>query len=170
MIVRRYQGRIYAVAYHYMRNREDARDMAQDIFIRIYRKLDSLQGGERFRPWLMRLARNACIDQLRRRKARPATSDVRVEEGRQFASCDPDPEELSAAEARKRLLYSALDGMSEKSREIIMLKEIQGLKLEEISSMLSLPLGTVKSRSNRARMELASRIRGLDSSYGMGKA
>lgn len=169
-IVRRYQGRVYAVAYHYMRNREDARDMAQEIFVRIYRQLDSLKGGERFLPWLLRLARNACIDQLRRRKARPPASDVRVEDGPQIASGDPDPEERSAAQARKRLLYSALDGMSEKNREIILLKDIQGLKLEEISSMLALPLGTVKSRSNRARLELALRIRRLDPSYGVGKA
>jgi RNA polymerase sigma-70 factor (ECF subfamily) len=168
-IVRRYQGRVYAVAYHYMRNREDARDMAQEIFVRIYRQLDGLRGGEHFLPWLLRLARNACIDQLRRRKARPPASDIRVEDGPQIASSDPGPEERSAAEARKRLLYSALDGMSEKSREIILLKDIQGLKLEEISSMLSLPLGTVKSRSNRARIELASRIRSLDPSYGVGK-
>jgi RNA polymerase sigma-70 factor (ECF subfamily) len=144
--------------------------MAQEIFVRVYSRLDSLQGGERFLSWLLRLARNACIDQLRRRKARPPASDVRVEDDPQISSRAPGPEEMSVAEARKRLLYTALDGMSEKNREIILLKEIQGLKLEEISTMLSLPLGTVKSRSSRARIELASRIRGLDPSYGMGKA
>jgi len=169
-LIRSYQGKVYAVAYNYMRNREDARDMAQEIFIRVYRQLHTLQGGERFLPWLLRLARNACIDRLRRQKARPPTSDVRVEDGPQIAAAGPSPEEASSEEARKRLLYRAIDGMSEKNREIILLKEIQGLKLEEISSMLALPLGTVKSRSNRARLDLATRVRRLDPSYGAGEA
>jgi RNA polymerase sigma-70 factor (ECF subfamily) len=169
-LVRGYQGRVYAVAYNYMRDREEARDMAQEIFIKMYRRLHTLQGGERFLPWLIRLTRNACIDRLRRKKARPPASDVRVEDGPQIASAGPDPEELSSEEGRKRLLYRALEGMSPKNREIILLKEIQGLKLEEISSMLALPLGTVKSRSNRARLELATRVRRLDPSYGAGEA
>ena len=70
------------------------------------------------------------------------------------------------AESRKRLLYRALDRMNERNREMILLKEIQGLKLEEISDLLKLPIGTVKSRSNRARLELASKLRLLDPSYG----
>jgi len=64
------------------------------------------------------------------------------------------------------MLYRALDCLSEINREMILLKEIQGLKLEEISQMLSLPLGTVKSRSNRARLELARVMRGADATYG----
>jgi RNA polymerase sigma-70 factor (ECF subfamily) len=169
-LVRGYQGRVYAVAYNYMRNREEARDVAQEIFIRIYRQLHTVQGGEKFLPWLLRLSRNACIDRLRRRKARPPASDIRVEDGPQIAASGPSPEESSSLEARKRLLYRALEGMSGKNREIIMLKEIQGLKLEEISTMLALPIGTVKSRSNRARLDLAARVRRLDPSYGAGEA
>jgi RNA polymerase sigma-70 factor (ECF subfamily) len=165
-LVRRYTGRVYAVAFHYMRNVEEARDMAQEIFIRIYKQLATFEDDGRFVPWMLSLSRNACIDRLRRIKARPPASDLRVEDGPQIPVSDLDPEQHAQLAARKALLHRALDKMSEKNREIIMLKDIQGLKLDEISSLLSLPLGTVKSRSNRARLELATRVRRLDPSYG----
>jgi RNA polymerase sigma-70 factor (ECF subfamily) len=165
-LVRRYQSRVYGVAFHYVRNREEARDLTQEIFIRIYERLDSFQSDERFLPWMFTLARNLCLDRLRQRKARPPASDVPFENGLQLPAPEPGPEDTSDAEARKRLLYRAMNGMSEKNRELLLMKDIQELKLEEISSLLDLPVGTVKSRSNRARLELASRIRALDPSYG----
>ncbi len=140
--------------------------MAQEVFIRVYERLDSFQGDDRFLPWLLSLTRNACIDRLRRIKARPPASDMPVEEGPEIPSGGPSPEQATEEKQRERLLYRALDGMSERNREIILLKEIQGLKIEEISTLLTLPIGTVKSRSNRARLELASKIRGLDPSFG----
>ena len=78
----------------------------------------------------------------------------------------PTPEESTEISDRKRLLHRALNRMSDKGREIIMLKEIQGLKLEEISDLLEVPVGTVKSRSNRARLELATTLRRLNPAYG----
>ena len=91
-LVRRYQGRLYAVAYHYMRSSEEARDMAQEIFIRIYRKLDTFRGGETFVPWMMKLARNACLDKLRERAARPPASDIPVAESLDLTDGSPSPE------------------------------------------------------------------------------
>ena len=165
-LVRLYQGRVYSVAWHYMRDSEEARDMAQEIFIRVYRKLDTFHGGETFLPWMMKLARNVCLDRLREKAARPPLSDVPVDDGLQLPDRGPSPEESTEASARRRLLYSALERISDKGREMILLKEIQGLKLEEISDLLQIPIGTVKSRSNRARFELAVALRGLDPSYG----
>jgi RNA polymerase sigma-70 factor (ECF subfamily) len=165
-LVRRYQSRVYSVAYHYMRNTEEARDMAQDIFVRIYQRLETFKGEQAFLPWMLRLARNACIDALRRRKARPPAADVIIDDAVQLASSAPNPEETSEARSSRELLYRAMDRMSESDREILMLKEIQGLKVEEISSLLKVPTGTVKSRCNRARIELAARVRRLDPSYG----
>ena len=69
-LVRRYQGRVYSVAYHYMRNADEARDMAQEIFIRIYERLNTFQGGAGFLSWMLSLSRNACVDRLRRKAAR----------------------------------------------------------------------------------------------------
>jgi RNA polymerase sigma-70 factor (ECF subfamily) len=165
-LVRRFQSRVYAVAYHYMRNADDARDVAQDIFIRVYERLDSYDGQSSFLAWLLRVSRNACIDRLRRQAARPPAADLLLDEGVDLAAEDPSPEEQAGRSARKTLLYRAMSGMSDKNREIILLKEIHGLKIEEISEMLGLPVGTVKSRSSRARVELATRVRALSPSYG----
>lgn len=166
-LVRRHQGRILGLARHYMRDPEEARDVAQEIFIRIYERLGSFQGGEKFVPWMLSLARNCCIDRLRRLKVRTPDHAVPVEDEPQIAADLPTPEQDAQSGERHELLYTALDKMSETNREIILLKEIQGLKIEEISTLLAVPVGTVKSRSNRARSELARRIRILDPSYGV---
>ena len=165
-LVRRYQGRVFAVTMHYMRDREEARDMAQETFIKLYRKLDSLRDGEAFLPWLIRLARNGSIDRLRRLKTRTPEQSVSVDDGPEIPARRPSPEEISVERWRAGLLHQALDGLSEQSREIILLKDIQELKLGQIADLLALPLGTVKSRSHRARIELAEAIQDLDPSFG----
>jgi RNA polymerase sigma-70 factor, ECF subfamily len=165
-LVRRFQARVYAVACHYMRNSEEARDVAQEIFVRIYERLDSFHGDQAFLPWMLRLSRNVCIDSLRRQKARPRAADVVIDETVQIASTAPTPEQTSAARSARDLLYRAMDRMTDSDREILLLKDIQGLKVEEIADLLKIPIGTVKSRCNRARLDLATRVRRLDPSYG----
>jgi RNA polymerase sigma-70 factor (ECF subfamily) len=165
-LVRRYQGRIFGVTMHYMRDREEARDMAQETFVKLYRKLDSLRDSETFLPWLIRLARNCSIDRLRRLKSRTPEQSVPVEEGPEIPAHQATPEETTLERWRSGLLYRALDELSEQSRELILLKDIQELKLDQIADLLALPLGTVKSRSHRARIELAEAIQNLDSSFG----
>ena len=164
--MRRFQSRVYSVAYHYMRDADEARDVAQDIFVRVYQRLDGYDGSSAFIAWLLRVSRNVCIDRLRRRAARPPASDLALDDGVELAGGGPSPEDAAANSDRKALLYRALHAMSAKNREIILLKEIHGLKIEEISEMLDLPIGTVKSRSSRARIELATRVRALAPSYG----
>ena len=165
-LVRQYQGRIFGLALHFLRDREEARDAAQEIFLRVYIRLDSLREGEAFLPWLLRLGRNACIDRLRRREVRTPAIAVALDEAPEIPSLEPSPEEAALGNARQVLLYRALGELSEKNREMILLKDTQELKLEEIAELLSLPLGTVKSRAHRARIELALAIRTLDPSYG----
>jgi RNA polymerase sigma-70 factor (ECF subfamily) len=160
-LVRQHQSRVYGVALHYLGNAEDARDVAQEIFVRIYKKLDSCSEASRFLPWMLRIARNACIDHIRRRHARPPRRDIPAEEMHDLASSAPGPEEHWREDSRKRLLHLAIQKLSDLNREIILLKEIQGLSLEEIASMLNVPVGTVKSRSNRARLELARKVLAL---------
>lgn len=165
-LVRSCQSSVFAITRHYLRDPEEARDVAQDVFVRLYEHLDSFAGGETFKPWLLRMARNASIDRLRRIKARPPASDVPVEDA-MLAGTD-DPESRVDAESRERLVRRALVELGEKNREVLLLKEIQGLKIEEVAAVLGLPVGTVKSRSNRARLELAEVIRRLDPSFGLG--
>jgi len=157
-LVRQYQGRILGLAYHYTGNREEARDLAQEVFIRVYRNIHLCKGAEMFMPWVIRIARNLSIDQQRRKAARPTASDVPVDEMGDLADPGRDPEAEWMANSRKRLIFRALQELTDINREIVLLKEIQGLTLEEISSLLKVPLGTVKSRANRARIELAEKV------------
>ncbi|MFQ5601450.1 MAG: RNA polymerase sigma factor [Candidatus Krumholzibacteriia bacterium] len=160
-LVRQHQSRVYGLALHYVGDAEEARDVAQVIFVRIYQNLDRCTDASRFVPWMIRIGRNACIDHLRRRKARPPGRDIPAVEMRDLASSDPGPEERLHRDSRQRLLHLAIQALSDLNREIILLKEIQGLSLEEIASMLNVPLGTAKSRSNRARLELARKVLAL---------
>jgi RNA polymerase sigma-70 factor (ECF subfamily) len=167
-LVRKYQGRVFAIALQYMRNREEARDAAQDVFIKVYQGLDRLKPGAPFLPWLLRLSRNCCIDRLRRLKVRTPARPVEVEEALNTVSEDANPEESWLTGATRNLVYLALGRLTEKNREILLLHDIHQLKLEEIADLLEIPIGTVKSRSNRARIELAKAVRRLDPSYGVG--
>ena len=126
--------------------------------MRIYQQLRTYEGNG-FIAWLLRITRNLCIDQIRRRKARPPAEDLLAEDN-EWAMPDtaPDPEQSWLRDGRKRLVYEALRHLNGPSREMILLKDIQGLQLKEIATMLGLPIGTVKSRSNRARVELARQV------------
>lgn len=163
-LVRSYQSSVIAVTRHYLGDLEEARDVAQDVFVRLYESLDSFSGGDSFRPWLLRMARNASIDRIRRLKARPPARDVPADDAN--LESPGDPEESASRTARERVLRRALARLGEPHREVVLLKEIQGLTLEEIAELLALPIGTVKSRCYRARLELARIIRALDPSYG----
>ncbi len=163
-LVRTYQSSVYAVARCYLRDPEEARDTAQDVFVRLYERLDSFVGGDTFQAWLLRMTRNACIDRLRRIQARPRPADVAVEDA--GLTGDDDPERIVIGGARDRLVRRAVATLNPKHREVLVLKELSGLKLEEVAELLDLPLGTVKSRSNRARLELAAALRRLDPSLG----
>jgi RNA polymerase sigma-70 factor (ECF subfamily) len=163
-LVRRYRGRVFAVTVQYLRDREEALDLAQEVFVRLYRKLDAVRDDRAFLAWLLRLTRNACLDRLRRLEARRWDRKVPVEEAVELPDPGPSPEDRGMGADRRTLLYRALGDLSAESREMIVLKEIQELKLTEIAAMLDLPMGTVKSRSHRARLELAEAVRGLDPS------
>jgi len=158
VLVRQHQGRICAIAYGYVGEQNEALDLAQDIFVRVYQRLETCADPERFEAWLVRIARNACIDHLRRRKARPPLDDIPAEEMFSLSDDRPTPEDQWLKSTRQRLVHRALQRLSAINKEIILLKDIQGLPLEEISEMLELPLGTIKSRTSRARLELAKVI------------
>ena len=168
-LVRQFQARIYGIAYHFVGNAEDARDLAQESFIRIYQNL-ALADAKTFLPWIIRITRNACIDHLRRKKARPPAHDIAADDVLTLQAPGGDPDQIYAADSRKRLIHSALQQMSDLNREIILLKDIQGLALEEIATLINVPLGTVKSRSNRARIELARKLAVLRSKPAGGAA
>jgi len=166
--VRQLQGRVYALALSYAPNREEARDLAQEVFVRLYAKSRRFPEAGRFLPWMICTARNVAIDYLRRRKARPPLEDIPAEEARALVESGPDPEQACCGEADRRLLYRALQKLSALNREIVVLREIQGLRLEEIASLLRVPIGTIKSRTFRARAELAEAVLALRGAWGKG--
>lgn len=164
-LVRRYQARIYGFSLHYLRDPEEARDAAQEIFIKMYQHLGGVREGQAFLPWMLRLARNCCIDRIRARKAKPLDRVATASGTEAMAErvCpDASPEESVLETARRALLYRALATLTATSRQIVLLKDIEQLQLSDISTRLGLPLGTVKSRSNRARIELAKAVRSLE--------
>jgi RNA polymerase sigma-70 factor (ECF subfamily) len=165
-LVRRFQGRIYGLALFYLGNAEEARDCAQEVFVRIYRRFDSITNDETFVPWMIQIARNAAIDRLRRMRVRPSLHAVSIDDVGDLVSRDPDPAEDLHRKRRRALVHTALEKLSRINREIVILKEIQGLSLERIASILDLPLGTVKSRSHRARIELAREVIALSPEEG----
>jgi RNA polymerase sigma-70 factor (ECF subfamily) len=166
MLVRRFQGRVYGVGMFYLSDAEEARDLAQEVFVRVYRRLDLCTNDETFVPWMIQIARNAAIDRLRRQKARPSAVGIPVEEMTYLRSNDPDPAEQFHRNERQALVHRGMERLSQINREIIFLKDIQGLSLESIASLLKVPLGTIKSRSSRARIELARIIIALTKARG----
>ena len=161
-LVRRYQARIFGFALHYLRDHEEAKDVAQDIFVKMYQHLGSVRDGRTYLPWMLRLARNCCIDRIRSRKARAHDQVTTTDDAVERASLEASPEESLIANVRRALLHRALATLTATNREIVILKDIQQLRLSDISTRLGLPLGTVKSRSNRARLELAKAVRSLE--------
>jgi RNA polymerase sigma-70 factor, ECF subfamily len=159
--VRRFQGRVYALAYSYVGEREDARDLAQDIFIRLFETRTKWAEGDEFMPWLIHVARNKSVDFLRRRKVRRPAVAVQEDDGFQIPDRQPDPESMTVADSQRRLLHAALRGLSDLSREVLVLKDVHGLSVQRVAATLGVPVGTVKSRASRARVELVARIRAL---------
>jgi RNA polymerase sigma-70 factor (ECF subfamily) len=170
--VRRYQGRVFGIAVHYMRDREEARDAAQEIFIKVYRHFqrspDKIPDEGKLLPWLLRLSRNACVDRLRRLKVRrPAGATVPVEDASDVADDLPAADDTMESGSRRALVHRALGLLSDTSREIILLLDIPELMLVVYSVLLDVPLGTVMSRSSRARVVRAKAVQRLDPSYGV---
>ena len=156
--VRRFQGRIYAIAYSYAGNPDDARDLAQDIFVRLYATRRKWAPADMFVPWLVRPSRNLAVDFLRRRGARTAATEVGLDDAHDLAGQTEDPEEHAHASQRRSLIWEAMRKLTQISRETIILRDIHGLSLEEVAATLRIPLGTVKSRTSRARVELAQHV------------
>lgn len=159
-LVRQFQARVHGLALLYLGEREEARDCAQDVFVRVYRRLGDCRDAETFLPWLLRVTRNAAIDRQRRRRARPSGRSVPLDAAEGIPAPGLDPaEELGVARLRDRV-RAALDRLGALNREIVVLKEIQGLSFESVAGILGIPVGTAKSRSNRARVELARLLAG----------
>ena len=157
-LVKANQAMAYQLAYRMTGNPEDAADLTQEAFLSAWRSLASFQGQSAFSTWLYRLTSNACIDFLRREKRRGALSLTAEDEEEERQLEVPDerfsPErELEKKEAQ-RTVREGLLSLSPEHREVLVLRELEGLSYEEIAQTLGLEEGTVKSRLARARIAL----------------
>jgi RNA polymerase sigma-70 factor (ECF subfamily) len=157
-LVRLHTRRVYGLCYRFTGKDSDAQDLTQDVFMRVFRALGGFRSTEgSFATWLTRLTRNLLIDHYRRTRNERVTDSIeeqlpRVEEG--FVSVSRPDAALAGREASE-LLQAGLAKLSPDLRETIILRDLQELEYREIAQVLSIPEGTVKSRLNRGRAELA---------------
>jgi RNA polymerase sigma-70 factor (ECF subfamily) len=165
-LVEKYQGRVYGMTYGMVRNREDARDITQDAFVKAYNNLDSFRLEASFYTWLYRIAMNLAIDFIRKRTRQGTTSyddavAARDEDGGLAeVHHDDDPRKLLE---RKRLYAKIMDAVEElppDQRQAILLRELEGLSYKEISEIMDIPEGTVMSRLFYARKKLQKSLAG----------
>ena len=159
-LVLEHQNKVYSLALRMVGNEEDARDMAQEAFIRAFNSLGGFRGESKFSVWLYRLTTNICIDFLRVRSKRPISSlSYETDDGEEGELEIPDERFAPERELDRRELRAAVDrGLAELSpeyRAILVLREINGLSYDEIARCLRLEEGTVKSRLFRARRKLS---------------
>lgn len=149
--------RVYNLALRFAGSPGEAEELTQDVFLRLFRSLGQYRGDVPLLAWSLRLSRNLCIDHWRHHQKRLA-SEAPGEPFFDFLPGRSDTHRDSEREEERRLIHRALAGMSETLSTVIVLYDLEGLTYEEIADFLEVPLGTVKSRLNRARHELVSRL------------
>ena len=167
-IVQQNRRRVFNVAYKFVGKHDEAEDLTQDIFLKLFKSLDTFDRRANFQTWLISVSRNLCIDHYRRVRKERETVDRDVDAADLApASGDVGPYVLLERSDRRELLRQALDGLAPTLRSAVMLRDIHELSYQEIADRLGVPEGTVKSRINRGRLELARQIRKVQDSGGV---
>lgn len=165
LLISFYDKRAYNIAYRIMGNEEDAKDMAQDALIRVFKSLKDFKGQAAFSTWLYRIVTNVCLDELRRRKNEKYVSidsTIHTDSGEmhmELCSDKETPESIYEVVEQREMIRKAIHELNEDYRSVIVLRDIQGFSYEEISEILSCSLGTVKSRINRGRAMLRDKLK-----------
>lgn len=165
-IVASYQSRIFATVFRILGSAEDARDLAQETFLRAWSRLETFREGARFSTWLYTIALNLTRSELRKRKVRkdirPVSLDAAREADEGTNADPPDPGIAPEEAAGRRELYERarreIEALDPDSREVVVLRDMQELSYDEIATVLGVPVGTVRSRLHRAREDLCRRL------------
>lgn len=161
-LVTRYEKKVYSLAYHYAGNEQDAMDISQEAFLRVYRFLPQFNEDSQFSTWLYRVTSNVCKDYLRKRNTRAAFSLSGEQDGEEYLMEAPDlrynPEDLLEQKEMRRQIREGLEQLNPDHREILVMRDVMGLTYGEIASSLELEEGTVKSRIARAREKLRQKL------------
>ena len=159
MLVRRYQDRLYPTVFRISGCAEDAQDLLQDAFLRAYEKLDRFRGGSSFYTWLYRIAVNVALSGRRRRREPAPGPRLAPDPADDPTQTDPSlPAERAEREA---LIQRALNTLAPDHRAVVVLKDLDGLRYDQIAATLGVPVGTVRSRLHRARGELRALLHSL---------
>lgn len=161
MLMTAYEKNVFNVALQMTGNREDAQDLTQEAFLKAYNSLSSFRGDSKFSSWLYRIVSNLCLDFKRRQSRRPSSSlTVEDDEGEStvldIADESQSPEALLERKLTREAVRRGLAALPEEQRQILLLREIQGMSYEEIGDAMGLEAGTVKSRIFRARKKLCA--------------
>lgn len=150
-LVERYRDNVYRLAYRMCGNAHDADEVAQEAFVAAWRALPNFRGDAKFSTWLYRLTTNAAIDLMRREKRHCTASEEDVPE---LADTSDAPQQQLERTEQRRAVQNALADIGEEYRQVLLLRYMQELDYGEIADALALPVGTVKSRINRAKAAL----------------
>ena len=164
-IVQQYNRRIYNICYRFSGSAEDAADLAQEVFIKIYRTLKTFDGSRAaFMTWVTTVTRNLLVDHFRKGKydritdsleTKPGGQEDGLTVGEQLQDQTATPEERMQSRQAQKMVHQALLRLSPELREAVILRDLQDMDYKEIAQVLKIPEGTVKSRINRGRTELA---------------
>ncbi len=159
ILVARWEDRIRGAAYRFLGSDEEARDVAQEAFLRAYQAIGTFKREARFSSWLYQIATNLCRDRLRRRKTRATVSLEALEEaGSVMVETRPGAHERLLERDLARAVRRAVDALPEEQREVVILKEYQDLTFLEIAQALDVPVSTVKTRLYRGLGQLRLRL------------
>ncbi len=158
-----YKDKIFHLAYRMLGNKQEAEDVMQDTFLRVYKNLDKYDANQKFSTWIYRIATNLCIDRLRKRKWNfSLDAEISDAEGLDWYSMlqseEPGPEKQILLSETQRQIRSAIGALPEKYRSVVVLRYLQDLSLQEISEVLGMPVTTIKTRVHRGREFLRKRL------------
>jgi RNA polymerase sigma-70 factor (ECF subfamily) len=161
-IVRQNWRKVFNVAYKFVGKHDEAEDLTQDIFLKIFKALNTFDRRANFQTWIISISRNLCIDHYRSVRKERQTIAREVDAGDlQPASTDRGPYQAAEHQDLRALLRQALQALPMTLRTAVVLRDLQELSYQEIADRLGLPEGTVKSRINRGRIELAHQLKRL---------
>lgn len=157
---------VYNIAFRMLADAEDAKDISQEVFIKVYKNLSKFDGKAAFSTWVYRIAVNTCIDEMRKRKGKQNVSideELKTNESslkKQYIDKEPTPEESFMQKETEEEIMSAMEKLSIEHKAVITLRDLDGLSYSEIADITEVSMGTVKSRLARARLQLKNIIVG----------
>ena len=172
-LIDKYKNMVFTISFRMLGNHTDAEDASQEVFLRLYNSLSKYNSNHKFSNWLYQITMNICRDELRKRKSAKTSvsldEPIREEDGKDIASLIPDeynlPERVAEENELRNRLELAIQKLPKDYKEPLVLRYTKGLSYEDISSILKLPIGTVKIRIHRARKMIREMLKGYLETY-----